>query len=273
IEGVLNIVLSQTGITDKAVEFNGDNVSGKINIENASTGTLTTGYNLNASKTGNKIDGFAQNTGGGTLTNVLADNSTEDSNNIIIVDEPNNKLTRSRGGYKFRDGFEFDLGSDANGDIYYRDAGILKRLAKATNADRLILSAGLPAWFRALATPAEVKTGTDADRSPTVAGMNSHEGVAKAWINFDGTGTISIRDSYNVSSIVDNGVGNYIINWDTDFADTNYCAVNTGGRGTEQPVISTIDSLAVGSAQAIFDDSGGGNIDPLLCCIMAIGDQ
>lgn len=146
IEGVLNLVLSQTGTTDKAVEFNGDNVNGRINVENASTGTLTTAYNLNAGKTGNNVDGFAQNTGGGTLSNTLVDNSTEDSNNVIIVDEPNNKLTRSRGAYKFREGFEFDLGSDANGDIYYRDAGVLKRLPKAANDTWLKLASGLPAW-------------------------------------------------------------------------------------------------------------------------------
>lgn len=146
IEGVLNLILSQTGTTDKAVEFNGDNVSGRINVENASTGTLTTAYNLNAGKTGNNVDGFAQNTGGGTLSNTLVDNSTEDSNNVIIVDEPNNRLTRSRGAYKFRDGFEFDLGSDVNGDIYYRDAGVLKRLPKAANDTWLKLASGVPAW-------------------------------------------------------------------------------------------------------------------------------
>jgi len=48
------------------------------------------------------------------------------------------------------------------------------------------------------------------------------QALAKAWINFDGTGTITIRDSFNVSSIVDNGVGDYDINFDTDFANTDY---------------------------------------------------
>jgi hypothetical protein len=90
IEGVLNLVLSQTGTTAKSVEFDGDNVVGKINIENASTGTLTTAYHINANKTGNRTDGFAQNTGGGALTNTIVDNSTEDSNLLIIIDEPNN---------------------------------------------------------------------------------------------------------------------------------------------------------------------------------------
>ena len=64
----------------------------------------------------------------------------------MIVDEPNNKLTRSRGAYKFRDGFEFDLSSDADGDIYYRDAGVLKRLAKGADDTWLKLTSGIPAW-------------------------------------------------------------------------------------------------------------------------------
>jgi hypothetical protein len=92
IEGVLNIVLSQTGVTAKAVEIDGDNATGKINVENSSTGTLTTGYHINANKTGNKIEGFAQNTGGGTLTNVIVDNSTELSNIMLIVDESNSVI-------------------------------------------------------------------------------------------------------------------------------------------------------------------------------------
>ena len=92
IEGVLNIVLSHTGTTAKAVEIDGDNAVGKINIENSSTGTLTTGYHINANKTGNRIEGFVQNTGGGTLTNYIIDNSTEDSNIIMAIDEPNNTI-------------------------------------------------------------------------------------------------------------------------------------------------------------------------------------
>jgi hypothetical protein len=47
----------------------------------------------------------------------------------------------------------------------------------------------------------------------------------KAWVNFDGTGTVAIRASYNVSSITDNGAGNYNVNFTTALVDANY-AVN-----------------------------------------------
>lgn len=43
-----------------------------------------------------------------------------------------------------------------------------------------------------------------------------------AWINFNGTGTIAIRADGNVSSLTDNGVGSYSVNYSTVFADTSY---------------------------------------------------
>ena len=46
-----------------------------------------------------------------------------------------------------------------------------------------------------------------------------------AWVNFNGTGTVAIRDSFNVSSITDNGVGDYTVNFASAMANTNYCAV------------------------------------------------
>ncbi|MCA6304543.1 MAG: hypothetical protein IM628_06960 [Phenylobacterium sp.] len=46
--------------------------------------------------------------------------------------------------------------------------------------------------------------------------------IAKAWVNFNGTGVVSIRDSFNVSSITDNGTGDYTINFTSAMADTSY---------------------------------------------------
>ena len=47
----------------------------------------------------------------------------------------------------------------------------------------------------------------------------------RAWVNFDGTGTVAIRESGNVSSITDNGTGDYTINFTTAMPDVNYNAV------------------------------------------------
>lgn len=49
--------------------------------------------------------------------------------------------------------------------------------------------------------------------------------ACRAWVNFNGTGTVAIRASGNVSSITDGGVGNYTVNFTTVMTDTNYAAV------------------------------------------------
>jgi hypothetical protein len=46
--------------------------------------------------------------------------------------------------------------------------------------------------------------------------------AAKAWVNFNGTGTVAIRADYNVSSITDNGTGEYQVNFTAAMVDTNY---------------------------------------------------
>jgi hypothetical protein len=50
-------------------------------------------------------------------------------------------------------------------------------------------------------------------------------GSAKAWVNFNGTGTVAIRQAFNVSSITDNANGDYTVNFTTALPDTNYNAV------------------------------------------------
>ena len=52
--------------------------------------------------------------------------------------------------------------------------------------------------------------------------------MAKAWVNFNGTGTVAIRDSYNVSSITDNGTGQYSVVFSAAMSDANYAAVTAG---------------------------------------------
>jgi hypothetical protein len=54
----------------------------------------------------------------------------------------------------------------------------------------------------------------------------------RAWVNFNGTGTVAIRQSFNVSSITDNGVGNYVVNFTTAMADANYARCVTAGGNT-----------------------------------------
>lgn len=79
--------------------------------------------------------------------------------------------------------------------------------------------------------------------------MNSGYGSAataygcRAWVNFNGTGTVAIRASGNVSSITDNGVGDYTVNFTSAMADANYAATfgvkSAIGTGTTQVEIPT----------------------------------
>lgn len=67
-----------------------------------------------------------------------------------------------------------------------------------------------------LATSAETIAGTDAVRAVTPAGLaaaSPRKAQCTAWVNFNGNGSIAIRDSYNCLSITDNGVGDYTFNW------------------------------------------------------------
>lgn len=52
---------------------------------------------------------------------------------------------------------------------------------------------------------------------------------ALAWVNFNGTGTVAIRSSYNVSSITDSGVGQYTVNFTNALTDVNYSVSGSAG--------------------------------------------
>lgn len=58
--------------------------------------------------------------------------------------------------------------------------------------------------------------------SLTSSQVDSGSTTAKAWVNFNGTGTVAIRAAYNVSSITDNGTGDYTANFTTAMGDANY---------------------------------------------------
>jgi hypothetical protein len=62
--------------------------------------------------------------------------------------------------------------------------------------------------------------------------------ACRAWVNFNGTGTVAIRGSGNVSSITDNGTGDYTVNFSAAMPDTNYSVVGatSGNSGNGYPI-------------------------------------
>lgn len=110
--------------------------------------------------------------------------------------------------------------------------------------------------------------------SPPVANTLSKENIVKARVNFDETG--SINDSYNVSSITDDGTGEWTVNWDRDFANTNY-----GAWGTAKPEdsgdgymhIRKTGVYTVGAVTFQLRNSSGTLIDGTIMNVFAMGDQ
>jgi len=97
--------------------------------------------------------------------------------------------------------------------------------------------------------------------------------VARAWVNFNGTGTVAIRASGNVSSITDNGTGDYTVNFTSAMPDANYSvsgAFMRSGAGVVNPLPFVVsnganfgDTFLVGSVKIICSDSAATRFDPL----------
>lgn len=104
--------------------------------------------------------------------------------------------------------------------------------------------------------------------------------VIKGWVSFNATGTIAVSSSYNVSSITDDGTGQYTINWTNSFADTNYVvAGSVGGTGTggnfpgRVSLRATASPLTTSAAKIESRDHGGALDDFTYTTVMAIGDN
>ena len=108
------------------------------------------------------------------------------------------------------------------------------------------------------------------DGSATVPSQTVISGSAKAWVNFNGTGTVAIRASFNVSSITDNSTGDYTINFTNALADANYATIMTtrisnsdtngvliqgprGGSTYSTTAVRVITAASIGSSTGMFD--------------------
>jgi len=69
----------------------------------------------------------------------------------------------------------------------------------------------------------------------------------RAWVNFNGTGAIAIRASGNVSSITDNGVGDYTVNLTTAMPDINYCPVISASKSPDVNFIGINTNTSTGT--------------------------
>ena len=97
----------------------------------------------------------------------------------------------------------------------------------------------------------EIRANTVSDAAGTGPVTLTGQYAAKAWVNFNGTGTIAIRQSGNVSSLTDNGTGDYTVNFTTAITDADYAVSATLGR----TVTNETASIAAHSAGALSTSS------------------
>ena len=115
----------------------------------------------------------------------------------------------------------------------------------------------------------------DAERMRiTSDGRGLSQFTAKAWVNFDGTGTAAIRDSHNVSSLTDNGTGDFTINFSNNMGNTNYSTSIGNYRSTGDTGIggSNIVSIAVGSIRFETVRDASTKMNPNFCNLLVFGD-
>ena len=82
----------------------------------------------------------------------------------------------------------------------------------------------------------------------------------RAWVNFNGTGTVAIRASGNVSSITDNGTGDYTVNFTTAMPDANFAttvqALGGGWKRVEAVLSASVEVTTYNTSNALADPSG-----------------
>jgi hypothetical protein len=147
-----------------------------------------------------------------------------------------------------------------------------------TNGDGV---AGAPTIAAVVASQAEAEAGTDSTKLMTPLRLRNALNATgsapvyacRAWVNFNGAGTVAIRASGNVSSITDNGTGRYTVNFTTALEDTNYATTGCARRdGTVfEDILVCIDNTtqvySTTQVRVIMQDGEGSAIDGSIVCI------
>ena len=114
--------------------------------------------------------------------------------------------------------------------------------------------------------PGTLTISTLSDGTNSTSATNCIKGSAKAWVNFNGVTTATIRASYNVSSVTRNGTGDYTVNFATALSDANYAitgsTIGSGAglefldsRGVANTTTTARFGVAKSSTSSLVDDS------------------
>jgi hypothetical protein len=98
--------------------------------------------------------------------------------------------------------------------------------------------------------------------------------TAKAWVNFNGTGTVAIRDSHNVSSVTDNGVGAMTVNFSNTMANDDYAVSAGGGSDSSTPFSHIMNAYSMTTSSIRFHivNAADQTKDREVNCVTVFGD-
>ena len=147
--------------------------------------------------------------------------------------------------------------------------------AKVAYVDSAV-SNGTPGSETASLAFATINSGTIAERARITSGgdfqFNSGYGSVataygcRAWVNFNGTGTVAIRSSGNVTSITDSGVGDYTVNFTTAMPDINYSLVVSSTYGSANGFAGTAPTTTAARVTA-YTTTTGAALDSAYMCV------
>ena len=130
-----------------------------------------------------------------------------------------------------------------------------------------------------MASILRVNTLTDASSNNSIAMSFVAEGSAKCWVQFEGsslsgTGTTGVNDSFNLTSMTDDGTGRYTTNINSDMNNNDYSVNSTIGQSASSigDYIVNIASIATGSFQSGSQTRGGSAADSALNSVLVHGD-
>ena len=121
----------------------------------------------------------------------------------------------------------------------------------------------------------KVNTIQDSSGSNASTTEQINQGRAKAWVNFNGTGTVAIRDDFNISSITDSGTGVYTANFSSAMSNANYASVVSTGnedKGRYGIMIDSDDKTTSGCKIFGFQTSTGSSLDSEEVSLSIFGD-
>lgn len=236
-----NVVMSAIQVADiptlnQNTTGTASNVTGTVAIANGGTGQTTANNAFNAlapSQTGNSGKYLTTNgtdaswatiSSAGTVTSVAAtvpaflsiSGSPITTSGTLAISYSGTALPVANGGTgitSFGSGVATWLGTPSS-------ANLAAAVTDETGSGSLVFGT----------SPTLTTPNIDSAQIATVSG-SAPLYMCRAWVNFNGTGTVAIRASGNVTSITDNGTGDYTVNFTTAMSDVNYAANVTGDVG------------------------------------------